>query len=202
MDDKWRTAKPLYPLNETVRNEFIKFILFFVATIYEISLFFKITPSIFWFSRREIGSIFIYHRVRRTRKIVDKSFHLWISKPRVRKILSKRRENENKNREWVFRRIFQWFFTQSTRRKTQRTSRFFSFSKSNARKNLRRRFEGDWRHRLSESRPRGAIQAGRIGRRTVLQEGESWSRLVDWKVNRKRIYTKHHDGYGYVSWKK
>lgn len=49
----------------------------------------------------------------------------------------------------------------------------FSFSKSNARKNLRRRFEGDWRHRLSESRPRGAIQAGRIGRRTVLQEGES-----------------------------
>lgn len=142
MDDKWRTAKPLYPLNETVRNELIKFILFFVATIYEISLFFKITPSIFWFSRREIGSIFIYHRVRRTRKIVDKSFHLWISKPRVRKILSKRRENENKNREWVLRRIFQWFFTQSTRRKTQRTSRFFFFFEEQREEKFEATFRG------------------------------------------------------------
>lgn len=67
------------------------------------------------------------------------------------------------------------------------------------------KFEATFRGWLATSIiQRAAIQAGRIGRLSSLLQGrrESWSRLVDWKVNRKRIYTKHHDGYGYVSWTK
>lgn len=68
------------------------------------------------------------------------------------------------------------------------------------------KFEATFRGWLATSIiQRAAIQAGRIGRlSSLLLQGrrESWSRLVDWKVNRKRIYTKHHDGYGYVSWTK
>lgn len=204
--DEWRTAKSLYPLidpNETVRNEkFIQFILFLPFTRQACFL------KVFWFGSSFHFLLFIYTTL--------VAYH-W----QYNSISKKRKRNETSNfvgkneinflfstefsNEFLRQSIFLYFDVrrnQGERKEAQKTFRLPFFF----RRATRRKIWGD------VSRVTGDIdypesrdpEAGRIGRLSSLLQGrrESWSRLVDWKVNRKRIYTKHHDGYGYVSWTK
>lgn len=159
--DEWRTAKSLYPLidpNETVRNEkFIQFILFLPFTRQACFL------KLFWFGSSFHFLLFIYTTL--------VAYH-W----QYNSISKKRKRNETSNfvgkneinflfstefsNEFLRQSIFLYFDVrrnQGERKEAQKTFRLpFFFSKSNATKNLRRRFEGDWRRRLSReprSRP-------------------------------------------------